>query len=135
MQTISLKTAPELKRVVLAAFPGYRKQNVFLSAFYEGGMNVNSYWDGGSRDEYAIVNMISGERQPLPTQSHPYYNVSAKGLANEENEVVSVDHVGNVTLKALPENFALVQAGTFMGKAATAKVFVPKANLTKFLAA
>lgn len=40
MQTIVLKTAPEIKAVIRAAFPGYRKLNAFLSVFGEHGKSV-----------------------------------------------------------------------------------------------
>jgi hypothetical protein len=56
-------------------------------------------------------------------------------LASTENADVEVDHVGNVTLKRLPEGFALVAAGTFCGKAATAHVYLNPANMARLLAA
>jgi hypothetical protein len=46
-----------------------------------------------------------------------------------------VDGRGNATLKVLPEGFVLVEAGTFLGKPATAKVFLNPANITKILPA
>ena len=58
-----------------------------------------------------------------------------RGLASTENADVEVDHVGNVTLKRLPEGFALVAAGTFCGKAATAHVYLNPANMARLLAA
>jgi len=44
-----------------------------------------------------------------------------------------VDERGNVTLKALPEGIALIQAGWFCGKPATATVWLNPNNLTKLL--
>jgi hypothetical protein len=134
MQTVTLKTAPEVKAVVLAAFPGYRKQNAFLSAF-GSGLSINSYWDGGSRSEFAVVELASLQRKSLPTRTHPCFDVAVRGLANTENADVEVDHVGNVTLTRLPEGFALVAAGTFCGKAATAHVYLNPANMARLLAA
>ena len=69
----------------------------------------------------------------MPTSTHPYFDVARYGLANKENEVISVDHVGNIELKILPEGFALVSAGTFCGKPATAHVYLNPANLAKLL--
>jgi hypothetical protein len=129
----SLKNAPEVKQVITAAFPGYKKHRAYLSEF--SPMQINSYWDGGSRDEFAIVELATMQRKSLPTSSHPYFDVAARGMANQSNEIVESDHVGNVTLKVLPEGFALVSAGTFCGKAATAHVFLNAANMTKFLSA
>ena len=134
MQTIQLKTAPEVRRVIAAAFPSYRKQAAFLSVF-NGGVSINSYWDGGSRDEFAIVELANMNRKSLPTRTHPYFDIAVKGLTNQENQDVSVDHVGNVTLKHLPEGFALVSAGTFCGKPATAHVYLNQENMAKLLAA
>jgi hypothetical protein len=133
--TIELKTAPELKRLVTAAFPGYKKHRAFLCVFGERGHNINSYWDGGSRSEYAIVELATMRRQSLPTASHPYFDVARNGLANAESDVISVDHVGNVTLKILPDGFALVEAGTFCGKQATACIYLPASNMPKYLTA
>ncbi len=135
MQTIELKNAPDIKRVVLAAFPTYKKHKVMLSVFGEHGVSINSYWDGGSRSEYVVVDMATGKRHALPTHSHPYFDVSRRGLASTENADVQVDHVGNVTLKHLPEGLALVEAGTFCGKPATAFIRVNAANMAKLLPA
>lgn len=128
---MELKDAPEVKRVVLAAFPSYRKHRATLSAF-NGEVNLNSYWDSGSRAEFAIVELATGQRKPLPTRTHPYFEVARYGISGE-NEVISVDHAGNITLKVLPEGFALVEAGTFCGRPATAHVYVNPANLSKLL--
>lgn len=133
MQTLSMKQHPEIARIVRAAFPGYKKHNVFLSAFGEHGHSINTYWDGGSRDCYALVDLATGQQRSLPTRTHPYFDVVRAGVANQENEAIAVDHVGNVTLKVLPEGVALVQGGTFCGKPATAHVFLNPANFAKLL--
>ncbi len=134
IQTITLKQAPEITSLIRAAFPGYKKHKCFLSEFSQTyGHGINSYWDGGSRDEYAIVEIATGRRRQLPTASHPFFDIAHRGLANSEDNNISIDHVGNITLKHLPEGLALVQAGTFCGKAATAHVFLNSANMTKFL--
>ncbi len=130
---IELKANQDIKRLIAAAFPSYKKHKAFVYVFGEHGKSINSYWDGGSRSEYAIVELATGARKSLPTQSHPYYDIARGGLANAENEVLSVDHVGNVTLKVLPEGYALVQAGTFCGKPATAFVYLNAANVAKYL--
>lgn len=131
LNTVNLKQHPEVKAIVLAAFPSYKKHSAFLSEFHP--INVNSYWSGGSRDEYAIVELATMRRKSLPTSTHPYFDVAAHGLANKENATFEIDHVGNITLKYLPEGFALVCAGTFCGKPATASIKLNPANLTKML--
>ncbi len=134
LDAIELKSAPDLKRVVTAAFPGYKKHRAYVSVF-NGGVNINSYWDGGSRDEYAIVELETLQRRALPTSSHPYFDVARKGLVDVETAAISVNHIGGVTLKILPEGYALVAAGTFCGKPATAHVYLNAANMPKYLKA
>jgi hypothetical protein len=73
------------------------------------------------------------QRKPLPTQSHPFFDIARHGQSNQENEHVIIDHVGNITLKHLPENFALIQGGTFCGKPSTAHVFLNPSNMAKYL--
>ena len=133
MEYIELKNSPEIKRIILAGFSGYRKTKAGLDSFPEHGLNINSYWDGGSRSEYAIVELATMQRKSLPTNTHPYFDIARRGLANGESNAISTDHVGNVTLNILPEGFALVQAGTFCGKAAIARVYLNPANITPLL--
>jgi len=135
MESYLLKEHPELSAVIRAAFPAYRKTKAYLSMFSGNGIDINSYWDGGSRHEYAIVDLATLQRKSLPTRTHPYFDIARQGLANAENADITVDDKGNVTLKRLPDGFALVQAGTFCGKPATAFVYVPFSNMPKFLPA
>lgn len=132
MTTITLTSAPEVKAVMLTAFPGYRKQTVTLSVF-NGGVTLNSYWDGGTRSEFAVVELATLKRKSLPTATHPYFDVAARGLAQVENQDITIDRVGKITLKHLPEGFALVEAGTFCGKAATGHIHLHPANMAKLL--
>jgi hypothetical protein len=133
-QAIELKDAPELRQVILAAFPDYRKKKAWFSAF-SGDHNINSYWDEGSKAEYAIVELATMQRRPLPTRTHPFYEIARYGMENKETEVLRTDHVGNLYLKVLPVGFALVQAGTSCGKPATAHIFFNPDNLAKYLPA
>ena len=133
IEAIDVKSAPEVKRVILAAFPEYRKQRLYLTVFPEHGVQINSYWDGGSRDYFAIVELASLRRMPMPTATHPYFEVAARGMANQSTQFVESDHVGNITLKMLPEGYALVQSGVFCGKPATAHVYLNSANMAKLL--
>lgn len=134
LTTVKVKENPEIKRIILAAFPNYKKHNAFVSVF-NGGANISSYWSGGSRDEHAIVEIATGRRKNLPTQTHPYFDIASRGLANTQDEFVSVDNAGNVTLKILPPGYALVTAGTFCGKAATASIKFNSEDMPKLLTA
>jgi hypothetical protein len=133
MQRIALKTAPEIQRIIKLAFPSYRKRAAYLSPFRPTA--INSYWDGGSRDEFVLVNLDTSRAVPLPTATHPYFDVAAKGLVNKSSDTISVDRVGNITLQQLPDNHALIQAGTFCGKPATARVLLNPVNITPMLEA
>lgn len=133
--TIELKNYPEIKAVILAAFPNYRKKTASIDLFSEYGHSINSFWDGGSRDEYAVVELATGQKKNLPTSSHPYFDLAAHGVVNQESEAVVVDGRGNATLKILPEGFVLIQAGTFCGKPATARLYLNQANMPKLLTA
>jgi hypothetical protein len=126
-QSVELKQHPELKRVVVAAFPSYKKHSAYLSEF--SPTTINTYWDGGSRDVYVVVELATGKHHALPTSSHPWFDL--RGITAESPDV-EVER-GVVTLKRLPEGFALVRGGVFCGKLATAHVLVNSANLTKLL--
>jgi hypothetical protein len=132
-QRIELKTAPEVKRVILAGFPGYRKQDAYLDVFPAHGVNINSFWDGGSRAEFAVVELATLNRKQLPTQTHPFFDLEARGIRSMQDQFVTVSPVGNVTLKAIPEGFALIEAGTSCGKSATARVLLHPNNFAKAL--
>lgn len=128
-----LSQQPDVLNIIRAAFPSYRKQRASVEDFAAqyGGVTINSFWDGGSRDEFAIVELASLSRRPLPTQTHPYYDLH--GLTQEGPAVSSEN--GNVRLTVLPEGFALVRGGVFCGKPTTVTVYVNPANLPRSLAA
>lgn len=134
MQTITLRSEPAIARIVRAAFSAYKKHNCFLSVFsQEHGKTINSYWDGGSRDIYVIVDLSTMTVRSLPTSTHPYFDIERHGGANQENPDVVTDDKGIITLKHLPEGFALVQGGTFCGKTATVHVYLNSANMNKLI--
>lgn len=129
-ETLRLSKCPEVKRIICKV-TDYRRHNAVLATF--SPMRINSYWDGGSKDEFAIVSLDGKEVRQLPTSTHPYFDVAARGYANQGNEAISVDHVGNITLNYLPDGYALVRYGYFCGKVATATVYVNPNNLTPLL--
>ena len=130
MITIELKNEPGLKQLLNRALPGYRKHKCFVSVFRP--TNINSYWDGGSRDEFTLIHLGSMEKRELPTYTHPYFDVARYGIQGE-NDMVSVDSRGNVTLKAIPAGWALIRSGYFCGKPATAEIMVHPDNMPRCL--
>lgn len=129
---VDLKKYPELRELIRAGFPSYRKHSARVSVFH-GGVNINSYWSGGTKDEYAIVEIATLRRKPLPTSTHPFFEVQARGMiqAAKQDSFISVDHVGNISLNVLPQGYVLIGAGTFCGKPATAHVWFNEADLPK----
>ena len=107
--------------IAAAAFPRNRK-DVSVKEFV-GPMNVNSYWDGGSKDEYVLVDLATKRKIEFPT-SHPYFDRKSDG-----------ERCGNLVINELPENTALVCGGTFMGKPATVRILLRPDNMASLLPA
>ncbi len=126
METINLKASPEFTRIIRAAFPSYKKKNVFLSEFSEGSsVTINSMWDGGSRSVFVLVELSTLQVKALPTASHPYFDMH--GVTETTPDVVITR--GIVDLVRLPEGFALIEGGSFCGKPATAHVYLNSRNI------
>ena len=48
---------------------------------------INSYWDGGSKDVYALVRLTDLRSLPLPSSTHPYFDCHG---ANAQGEGIVV---------------------------------------------
>jgi hypothetical protein len=134
INTVQLKDAPEVKAIIENASGKYSKRKAYISVFPESGIPINSYWDGGSKTYFAVIDLATMRRKDLPSSTHPYFDVARHGFTNMETADVAVDSKGNLTLKRLPEGFALVETGIFCGKTATARVYLNPANMAKYLA-
>lgn len=97
----------------------HSKSDVLVEEFHP--INVNSYWDGGSKSSYQLVNLETWESWSVPT-SHPYFDRKPNG-----------ERCGQLELRELPPNCVLLCGGYFMGKASTLRVMVNPANLTRFI--
>lgn len=62
--------------------------------------NTASYWDGGSRDVYSVLNIMTGQSKTPPVGQYPTYQAS---YTLEPNEI-------------------LICTGTFLGKPATPSI-------------
>lgn len=113
---------PEIKRIIEASGVRGKQGDVVVDVFH-GPRTVNSYWDGGSKDEFAIVDLDSGKAWNVPT-THPYFDRRPDG-----------ERCGNLELRELPPNCCLVQGGTFCGKPATYRIHLREENLAKLLPA
>lgn len=115
MQTIELKKYPEIKRVILAADPSYKKHSAFVSIATAVTLS-GTYWDGGSRDTYTAVNLANFTRNTSPQFAPPQFGGPREAPRIE-----------------LPDDVVIVRTGTFCGKKATAHVYVKAFNVTKLL--
>ena len=89
---------PSVSRILQASGVRYRKSTATVGVF-NGPVSMNSYWDGGSKDEYALVNLATLEVWSMPT-SHPYFDRNPDG-----------ERIGNVELNELPPGVVLVEGG------------------------
>lgn len=55
----------DIKRICKAAFPSYRGRRYGVKYHATGRMGTLSYWDGGSRDTFAIVDLASLKVTPI----------------------------------------------------------------------
>ena len=102
MIELQLNTVPDVANVVRVAFPDYRKKKVFAQVFPERGQNINSYWDGGSKDVFTLVHLETKQRLPLPTQSHPYFDIVRGNLAKAcFSDIISVEHQESATAEQI----------------------------------
>ena len=115
LHKVKLTTAPEVKAIVLAAFPSYRKHDAYLSPHIEVCLS-GTYWDGGTRHEYVAVDLASKHSQGAPRYNPPQFGGPAISPRVE-----------------LPVGVAIVAGGVFCGKPATATVYIHPDNLAKLL--
>ncbi len=97
--------------LVHAAFPGYNGRKVSVNPFV-GPMTMNSYWSGGSRDYWAVVDMETFKHAEIP-----------------ENGTMWNPSLG--PLKELPLNGAVIRYT--MGPYESVGVYVNAANMNQFL--
>ena len=111
MQTVTLSGFPEIARLRPV---GYKKRKAFIQSREKITLS-NTYWDGGSRSSYTIVNLTTGK-----TTYDSYAAVPPQfgGVA----PVVEIDN-----------DIAIIETGVFCGKPATASVFVSPENYNKLL--
>lgn len=117
MERLSTKDNPEALRLIRAAEPNYRKHQFTLTAS-ETVCLSNTYWDSGSRSTYTAVDLATGRSKGAPQYDPPQFG------GPRAAPVVSI-----------PEGIAIVETGVFMGKTATARIFINPANMAKLLTA
>lgn len=112
---------PAIRPILDATFPSYGEPDVTVRPF-EGPMILNSYWDGGTREEYRFYSLVEKRVVPIPT-SHPFFDRRRNG-----------DRMGNIGVSELPEGWVLVRGGTWCGKTAHITIYARPADLAPALA-
>lgn len=112
----SLGSSPELKRIVLAAFGGYRKRDCYVIVSTSCSL-TGTYWDGGSRSSYVAVDLATCRSTGAPQYDPPQFGGP------------STPHV------ELPLGVAIVKGGISCGKPATAVIYIHPDNLARLLPA
>lgn len=116
MQTVTLSDFPEISRLIKHACniqsTTYKKRKAFVHCV--NTLFTNTYWDGGSRSTYAIVNLRTGQVSPYAQYAPPQFG-------------------GNAPTIELDNDTAVIETGIFCGKPATASVFVNAENFNKLL--
>jgi hypothetical protein len=115
MMLVKLTDHPEIRRIILAASPTYKKHQASVSAYPTVRLS-GTYWDGGSRSTYVAVRLSDCFSLGAPQFDPPQFGGPR------------VDPVVEV-----PEGVAIVCVGTFCGKTATASVTLNPANMAKLL--
>lgn len=64
------KTDDTIRKIMHAAFPEFAGKQVQITP-HSGRINLTSYWDEGSKKEFAFVRLPDFKSAPIPTQS-PY---------------------------------------------------------------
>ncbi len=114
-----LKGAPDVKKL-LGMLPE-RMHRTFTTRFFhanvfKGPRTLSSNWGGGSKEFYAVINLVTGELLPLPES----------GAMGQPRAPV---------LEALPPNFVLVETAFFLGKPTAASLYFNPENMPKALPA
>ena len=116
-QKLSLKDHPEVRRVIQAAAPQYRKREVYFNV-EETVALTGTYWSEGSHYSYHAIELTTGRTVAAPQFDPPQFGGP------------------RVTPRvAIPEGIAIVRTGTFCGKPATASIYICPANAAKLLPA
>ena len=103
---------PEVQRIAKIAFPDYSGKK-FIVKPCDYPINVRSYWDGGTRDYFAFVELSTGKTIPIPSQ-HPLYDKPIEGT----------DKVN------LPQGIVCVKNTCFCGKWMPITIYVRPENIT-----
>mgnify|MGYP001615458670 CR=1 FL=1 len=118
--TIALKDYPEAKRLILAADPTYKKLKAYIVVSEKCTLS-GTYWSGGSRSQYAAVDMAT-------MQAKDADSYQGRTLGNPE----AYGGAATPTVE-IPEGIAIICTGISDGKTQTAFININPANAAKLL--
>ena len=114
MQTVTLSDFPEISKLIKRALITYKKRKAFVQCRTKVELS-NTYWDGGSRSTYVVVNLTTGK------------------ITYDSFAVLPPQFGGTTPTIELDNDTAVIETGIFCGKPATASVFVNAENFNKLL--
>lgn len=115
MNRVNLKAHPEVKAIILAADPTYRKREACVLV-QESVSLYGTYWSGGSRSTYAAVDLATKAIGQAPQYAPRQFGGPATTPTCD-----------------IPQGVAIVRTGIFDGKTATAYVYVNPRDVTPAL--
>lgn len=83
---MKLLTENQVKAIKKAA--AYRGRNVKHKDFVPG-LNLNSYWDSGSRDYFYFVNIVTGATREVPQNGTPFDRLNLTADTLDTNTVIA----------------------------------------------
>lgn len=112
MNTTYLEPNDPTTAVMRKAYPAYNGRQFKMNIHAAPGMNLNSYWSGGSRDYYRVIELATGRLLEVPQNGTVFDNASfdnaampAPGYAVVEHTIFSGHDLG-LTLHLHQENAA-----------------------------
>lgn len=106
-----------VKEILKATFPDYKGRNVSILPRVSP-VNVTSFWQDGSRDYFAAVELGTWRTMAVPQNGTPF-----DGGPIAPNGVV------------VPPGFAIVEHGIFRGKSVAVRIYVNPENMAGLLLA
>jgi hypothetical protein len=100
---------PEVQELARRAFPAYTGRRFVLEPFTHP-LTATSYWDGGCRDYWCLVNLATNRTWMVPENGTPFVN-----------------HGKTFKIGRLPENVALVRH--YLGRFESVTIYLNPANL------
>jgi hypothetical protein len=87
---IHLERTPEVDKLSRAAFPAY-KGRTFKLDNSGAPVSVTSYWDGGSRNYYTMVDLATMRTKPVPQNGTPFDGgpIAPKGVTVPPGYVIA----------------------------------------------